>query len=95
MADLLFLNCWCKFAAVRLSANRPVSIQAPIDLLIVRQKCPEPLLTVYRPAFTKQIALHAPAFIYTCCGFLCFSKAYKIIIAPFFFPEIWLGYFQQ
>lgn len=35
-----------RFAAARLVASRLVCIHAPIDLLIVTQKCSEPLLTV-------------------------------------------------
>lgn len=35
-----------RFAAARLAASRLVCIHAPIDLLIVTQKCSEPLLTV-------------------------------------------------
>lgn len=71
MADLLFHNCWCQFAAVRLF-DRLVCIQAPIDFLIVIQKCREPLLTVQRPAFTKQSALHAPRFHLHLLWFLVF-----------------------
>lgn len=69
MADLLFLTAGARFAAVRLFANR---LQAPIDLLIVIQKCPEPLLTVLRPAFTKQSALHALRFHLHLLWFLVF-----------------------
>lgn len=62
-------------AADRLRANILVHIQLKVIL-----KIPEPPLKVFCPSSPKQSALQA--FNCTCCGFFCFSKTHKIIIAP-------------